>query len=263
MLPAQNSLTKSTYRSLMIGASMGLTALTLSQTAAAITTKNVTYTVGNQAYEGYYAKADKPNAPFILLIHDWDGLTDYERKRADMLANEGYNVFAADMFGQGIRPTSVEENKKLTGELYDDRSKMRRILEGALNAGRLQGNDVRKGITMGYCFGGTAALELARSGFPQKAFVPFHGAFDIPTGQNYDKTTGEILVFHGSADDSVSLESFATLGKTLEAAKVPHEMITYSGAPHAFTVFDSDRYDARADERSWKRYLDFLANTYK
>lgn len=263
MLPAQNSLTKSTYRSLMIGASMGLTALTLSQTAAAITTKNVTYTVDNQAYEGYYAKADKPNAPFILLIHDWDGLTDYERKRADMLANEGYNVFAADMFGQGIRPTSVEENKKLTGELYDDRSKMRRILEGALNAGRLQGNDVRKGITMGYCFGGTAALELARSGFEQKAFVPFHGAFDIPTGQNYDKTTGEILVFHGSADDSVSLESFATLGKTLEAAKVPHEMITYSGAPHAFTVFDSDRYDARADERSWKRYLDFLANTYK
>lgn len=263
MLPAQNYLAKSTYRSLMIGASMGLTALTLSQTAAAITTKNVTYTVDNQAYEGYYAKADKPNAPFILLIHDWDGLTDYERKRADMLANEGYNVFAADMFGQGIRPTSVEENKKLTGELYDDRSKMRRILEGALNAGRLQGNDVRKGITMGYCFGGTAALELARSGFEQKAFVPFHGAFDIPTGQNYDKTTGEILVFHGSADDSVSLESFATLGKTLEAAKVPHEMITYSGAPHAFTVFDSDRYDARADERSWKRYLDFLANTYK
>ena len=263
MLPAQNSLTKSTYRSLMIGASMGLTALTISQTAAAITTKNVTYTVDNQAYEGYYAKADKPNAPFILLIHDWDGLTDYERKRADMLAEEGYNVFAADMFGQGIRPTSVEENKKLTGELYDDRSKMRRILEGALNAGRLQGNDVRKGITMGYCFGGTAALELARSGFPQKAFVPFHGAFDIPTGQNYDKTKGEILVFHGSADDSVSLESFATLGKTLEAAKVPHEMITYSGAPHAFTVFDSDRYDARADERSWKRYLDFLANTYK
>lgn len=263
MLPAQNSLTKSTYRSLMISASMVLTALTLSQTAAAITTKNVTYTVDNQAYEGYYAKADKPNAPFILLIHDWDGLTDYERKRADMLAEEGYNVFAADMFGQGIRPTSVEENKKLTGELYDDRSKMRRILESALNAGRLQGNDVRKGITMGYCFGGTAALELARSGFEQKAFVPFHGAFDIPTGQNYDKTTGEILVFHGSADDSVSLESFVTLGKTLEAAKVPHEMITYSGAPHAFTVFDSDRYDARADERSWKRYLDFLANTYK
>lgn len=263
MFPTQNVSTKSAYRSLLVGASISLMALTVSQTAAAITTKNLTYTVDNQVYEGYYAKADKPNAPFILLIHDWDGLTDYERKRADMLAEEGYNVLAADMFGQGIRPTSVEENKRLTGALYDDRNKMRRILQGALNAGRLQGNDVRQGVTMGYCFGGTAALELARSGFPQKAFVPFHGAFEIPTGQNYDKTTGEILVFHGSADESVSLESFATLGKTLEAAKVPHEMITYSGAPHAFTVFGSDRYDARADERSWKRYLDFLADEYK
>jgi len=254
---------KSLYRSLALGTSLTLMALTFSQTAAAITTKNITYTVDDQAYEGYYAKADKANAPFILLIHDWDGLTDYERKRADMLATEGYNVLAADMFGQGVRPTSIEENKRLTGELYDDRSKMRRLLEGALNAGRLQGNDVREGVTMGYCFGGTVALELARSGFPQKAFVPFHGAFDIPTGQSYDQTTGEILVFHGSADESVSLESFATLGKTLEAAKVPHEMVTYSGAPHAFSVFGSDRYDARADERSWKRYLDFLTDEYK
>ena len=254
---------KRLYRSLAFGSSLCLMALTFSQTAAAITTKNITYTVDDQAYEGYYAKADKANAPFILLIHDWDGLTDYERKRADMLATEGYNVLAADMFGQGIRPTSIEENKRLTGELYDDRSKMRRLLEGALNAGRLQGNDVREGVTMGYCFGGTVALELARSGFPQKAFVPFHGAFDIPTGQNYDKTTGEILVFHGSADESVSLESFANLGKTLEAAKVPHEMVTYSGAPHAFSVFGSDKYDARADERSWKRYLDFLTEEYK
>jgi dienelactone hydrolase len=262
MLSTPRFLSKSAYSSLIISAAVSMMALTVSQTAAAITTKNVTYTVDDQAYEGYYAKADKPNAPFILLIHDWDGLTDYERKRAEMLATEGYNVLAADMFGQGIRPTSVEENKRLTGALYDDRSKMRRLLEGALNAGRLQGNDVRKGVTMGYCFGGTVALELARSGFPQKAFVPFHGAFDIPTGQSYDKTTGEILVFHGSADDSVSLESFATLGKTLEAAKVPHEMITYSGAPHAFTVFGSDRYDARADKRSWNRYLDFLANEY-
>lgn len=263
MLPNTTHLPNNFYRSLFVGTSLGLMVLTLSQTAAAITTKNITYTVDNQPYEGYYAKADKPNAPFILLIHDWDGLTDYERKRADMLANQGYNVLAADMFGQGIRPTSIEENKRLTGALYKDRNKMRRLMAGALTAGQLQGNNVHEGVTMGYCFGGTVALELARSGFPQKAFVPFHGAFDIPTGQSYDKTTGEILVFHGSADESVSLESFATLGKTLEAAKVPHEMVTYSGAPHAFSVFGSDRYDARADQRSWKRYLDFLADEYK
>ena len=257
-----NSL-KSTYRTLLLASSLGILALTASQTASAITSKNITYTVDNQGYEGYYAKADVPNAPFILLIHDWDGVTDYERTRADMLAKEGYNVLAADMFGTGVRPTAMEDKKRLTGALYDDRAKMRRLLEAALNVGQDQGNNVQEGVTMGYCFGGTVALELARAGFPQKAFVPFHGAFDIPKGQNYDNTKGEILVFHGTADEAVSMESFMTLGKTLEAAKVPHEMVTYSGARHAYTVFGSDRYDARADGRSWKRYMDFLSDEYK
>lgn len=250
-------------RSLLVGTSMGLIALAISQTAAAITTKNITYTVDNQSYQGYYAKADKPNAPFILLIHDWDGLTDYERQRADMLATEGYNVLAADMFGQGIRPTTIEDKKRLTGVLYEDRNKMRRLLAGALTAGQQQGNNVREGVTMGYCFGGTAALELARSGFPQKAFVPFHGELNIPKGQNYDTTVGEILVMHGSADEVVPLADFATLGKALEASNVAHEMISYSGAHHAFSIFGSDKYDARADKRSWKRYMDFLAEEYK
>ncbi len=263
MLSTSTDSTVNFFPSFIIATSLGLLTFMVSQTAAAITTKNITYTVDNQTYEGYYAQADKPNAPFILLIHDWDGVTDYERKRADMLATEGYNVLAADMFGAGIRPTTMEDKKRLTGALYDDRNKMRRLLTGALNVGQQQGNNVKEGVTMGYCFGGTVALELARAGFPQKAFVPFHGAFDIPAGQNYDNTTGEILVFHGSADEAVPLDTFTTLGKTLEAAKVPHEMITYSGARHAFSVFDSDRYDARADKRSWKRYMDFLAEAYK
>lgn len=259
-----NFLSKHLHSSLVAGASLGLMTLMFSQTAAAITSTDITYKVDDQPYQGYYAKADKPNAPFILLIHDWDGLTDYERKRADMLATEGYNVLAADMFGTGVRPTETEEKKRLTSALYDDRSKMRRLLQGALNAGRLQGNDVSKGVTMGYCFGGSVALELARSGFPQKAFVPFHGGLEIPKGQNYDKVNGEILVFHGTADEAVPLEDFTSLGKALEASKVPHEMITYSGAVHAFTDFNNpDRYNARADKRSWKRYLDFLAEEYQ
>ena len=251
------------FRSLIVSATISFVGLLASQSALAITTKNITYSVDNQPYKAYYAKADKAGAPFILLIHDWDGLTDYEKKRADMLANQGYNVLAADMFGASIRPTKLEDKKRLTSELYDDRSKMRRLLAGALNVGQEQGNNVQKGVTMGYCFGGTVALELARSGFEQKAFVPFHGGLEIPANQNYDKTKGEILVFHGTADEAVSLESFTIFAKTLETAKVPHEMVTYSGARHAYTVFDSDRYDARADQRSWKRYMDFLTEAYK
>jgi len=254
----------SCFQTMLVGLSVSALTLVFSQSAAAITTQDISYTVDNQPYQGYYAQADTPNAPFILLIHDWDGLTDYEKKRADMLASEGYNVLAADMFGAGIRPTELEDKKRLTSELYDDRSKMRRLLAGALNTGQAQGNNVHEGVTMGYCFGGGVALELARAGFEQKAFVPFHGGLETPTGQSYDKTKGEILVFHGTADEAVPLEDFTALGKTLEASKVPHEMITYSGAVHAFTDFNNpDRYDARADQRSWSRYLDFLANTYK
>lgn len=254
---------KKQYKSLLVGASIGLLTLGASQAASAITTKNITYTVDNQAYEGYYAKADTPNAPFILLLHDWDGLTDYERKRADMLATEGYNVLAADLYGQGIRPTELEDKKRLTGELYQDRNKMRHLIEAALNTGQAQGNNVRDGVTMGYCFGGSAALELARSGFPQKAFVPFHGDLATPPLQNYNNTQGEILVFHGTADQVVPFEDFTTLGKTLEEAHVPHEMITYSGAPHAFTDFEAESYDERADKRSWNRYIEFLDNLYE
>lgn len=258
------SVSKKPCYKLMLSSSLAMMVLVISQSASAITSKTITYTVDNQTYESYYAKADKANAPFILLIHDWDGLTDYERKRADMLATEGYNVLAADMFGQGIRPTKLEDKKRLTAELYDNRSKMRRILSAALNTGQAQGNDARKGVTMGYCFGGSVALELARSGFPQKAFVPFHGGLETPASQNYDNVNGEILVFHGSADEAVPLEDFTALGKTLEASKVPHEMITYSGAVHAFTDFNSpDRYNARADKRSWNRFLDFLADSYR
>lgn len=251
-------------RSFLMITTLGILAATASQTASAITTKDITYTVDNEAYQGYYAKADRPNAPFILLIHDWDGLTDYEKKRADMLAKAGYNVLAADMFGTGVRPTKLEDKKRLTSELYDDRSKMRRLLAGALTTGQAQGNNVREGVTMGYCFGGGVALELARSGFEQKAFVPFHGGLETPELQKYDNVKGEILVFHGTADEAVPFEDFTKLGKTLEEANVAHEMITYSGAVHAFTDFNyPDRYNERADKRSWNRYLTFLENSYK
>ena len=94
--------------------------------------KTVTYQVRGDAYEGYFVSAGK-QAPLVLLIHDWDGLTDYEVKRADMLADMGYSVFAADLFGAGVRPTEVVDKRQHTGELYKDRDKMRALMNGALD----------------------------------------------------------------------------------------------------------------------------------
>jgi dienelactone hydrolase len=223
---------------------------------------HVTYQVDGKAYAGYYT-SEKRGAPLVLLIHDWDGLTDYEVKRAEMLAEMGYSVFAADLFGAGVRPTEVKDKRQHTGELYKDREKMRALLFGALKAAKGWGADTSRAVAMGYCFGGAAVLEFARAGAPLKGFVTFHGGLSTPAGQDYGKTQGAVLVFHGTADDSITMDHFAALAKELESAGVAHEMTTYSGAPHAFTVFGSDRYRAEADAKSWTRLTAFLKEALK
>ena len=220
----------------------------------------VGYKVNGQNFEGYY-RSPKGKAPLILLVHDWDGLTSYEIKRADMLAELGYAVFAVDLFGAGIRPSSIEEKKKLTTALYADRDRMRTLLMGAMEAAKNQGGNIENSVAMGYCFGGAAVLELARSGAPLKGFVSFHGGLETPEGQNYKNVAGKILILHGSADTSVTMDQFAALTNTLEREGKEHEMITYSGAPHAFTVFASDSYREDADRKSWKRFTEFLTET--
>ncbi len=224
--------------------------------------KTIPYDVAGQAYEGFFV-SPAPKAPLVLLIHDWDGLTGYEVKRARMLAKLGYAVFAADLFGARVRPTQVKDKRQHTGELYKDRKKMRTLIQGALDAAHKLGADTANTVVMGYCFGGAAALEFARSGAPMKGFVTFHGGLKTPPGQDYSKTRGKVLVLHGTADTAITMDQFAALARELETHQVAHEMTTYSGAPHAFTVFDSDRYRADADRASWQRFIRFLTETFK
>jgi len=222
----------------------------------------IKYQINGEDYEGYYVSVTE-NAPLVLLIHDWDGLTGYEIKRAEMLAAMGYSVFAADLFGAGERPTRVVDKRQHTGELYKDRKKMRSLMTGALEKAESLGGNTDNAVAMGYCFGGAAVLELARSGADLKGFATFHGGLKTPAGQDYGKTKGEVLIMHGSADTAITMDQFAGLANDLESADIPHEMITYSGAPHAFTVFDTDRYREDVDRKSWDRFKQFLqATTY-
>lgn len=222
----------------------------------------VNYQVNGAEYEGYWV-SPADDAPLVVLLHDWDGLTDYEIKRAEMLAQEGYAVFAADLFGAGIRPTEVVDKRQHTGELYKDRSKMRSLMNGALAVAKSRGGNVDNAVVMGYCFGGAAALEMARSGADMKGFVTFHGGLQTPPDQNYDMAKGRFQIHHGSADTAITMEQFAGLAKELEAASLPHEMISYGGAPHAFTVLGSSRYREDADKKSWRSFLNFLDETVK
>jgi len=231
--------------------------LFISGSALAVEGESVSYQVNGQNYEGYYISPAK-DARLILMVHDWDGLTDYEVKRAEMLMKEGYAVFAVDLFGAGVRPTKVEDKRQHTGELYKDRQKMRDLLNGGLKAAEVKGAQTYDVVAMGYCFGGAAVLELARSGADMKGFVTFHGGLKTPQDQDYAKTKGSVLVMHGAADQAISMEDFTALSKALEASQVSNEMIVYSGAPHAFTVFDSPNYREEADHKSWHRFLAFL-----
>ena len=176
-----------------------------------------TYEVNGRPYEGYFI-SPSPDAPLVLLIHDWDGLTDYEVKRAEMMAELGYAVFAVDLFGAGVRPETVEERRRLTGALYEDREEMRARLNASLEAARAHAGDTTRVVAMGYCFGGTAVLELARSGADLEGFVTLHGGLSTPEGQDYSRAGGEFLILHGTADESVSMDEFASLAVQLEQA---------------------------------------------
>ncbi|PWG64873.1 dienelactone hydrolase family protein [Spiribacter halobius] len=231
--------------------------------SAEIVSGNVVYEVDGERFEGYHARntALGDDQPTVFIVHDWDGLTDYEKRRAEMLAEQGYAAFAVDMFGEGVRPESVDHRRALTGALYEDRERMRELVQAGLDAMAEQsGFDPDRVVAMGYCFGGTVTLEMARAGMDVDGFVTFHGGLGTPEGQDYGDVPAPILVLHGTRDQAVTMEDVTDLVGRLDAEGVDFRMELYGGARHAFTVFGGDRYQPTADLRSWEALQDFLAD---
>lgn len=219
---------------------------------------DVSYTVDGEAFTGYFAAAESPRG-LVLIVHDWDGMTDYERRRADMLADMGYSAFALDMFGDATPTETVDHRRAATGALYQDRERMRALIQAGVAQARERAGDTNM-VVMGYCFGGAVALEMARSDMAGEAagFASFHGGLSTPEGQSWTGDEPPLLILHGGADTSITMDDVATLAKELETAGTPYAIEVYSGAPHAFTVFGSNRYQERADTASWDAFSDFL-----
>jgi dienelactone hydrolase len=219
---------------------------------------DVAYDVSGEAFTGYFAEAQDPKG-LVLIVHDWDGMTDYERKRADMLAEMGYSAFALDMFGNDTPTETVDHRRAATGALYQDRERMRTLIEAGVAKARELAGDTQM-VVAGYCFGGAVTLEMARSDMASMAtgYASFHGGLSTPEGQSWTGDEPPVLVLHGGADTSITMDDVATLAKELETAGTPYAIEVYSGAPHAFTVFGSDRYQERADTASWDAFSDFL-----
>lgn len=249
----------------LLGASAAL-ALTAGAAEAQIRTENVVYEVDGASYEGYVAVNEgyEEARPLVVVIHDWDGLGDYERRRAQMLAELGFAAFAVDLYGQGVRPETTEEKQARSGALYQDREAMRARLMAGLEAARAQaGVDGDRAAAIGYCFGGAAALEFARAGADLEGFVSFHGGLETPEGATWDAVTGDILVLHGSNDPVAPMTQVASLAEAMNGAGIDYRMEIYGGAKHAFTVWGTPQsqatgYDPQADLQSWNEMLTFL-----
>ncbi|MBU6235402.1 MAG: dienelactone hydrolase family protein [Alphaproteobacteria bacterium] len=231
--------------------------------------ETVIYNDGDVTLEGYVAKTDKPNAPVVLVVHQWRGLSAHEKEHADMLAKEGYNAFAIDMYGQGIRPQDPKDAGAEATKYKTNAPLARQRLKAAIDyAKTIQGVDASRMAIMGYCFGGTMALEAARMGADLKAAVSFHGGLGTPAPAKAGDIKASIAVHHGADDPLVPPAEVEGFIKEMKESKADWVFTEYAGAVHAFTHKDAGNdpstglaYNEKADKRSWSALLSFLKET--
>ncbi|MCB1539116.1 MAG: dienelactone hydrolase family protein [Alphaproteobacteria bacterium] len=233
--------------------------------------ESVLYKDGETLLEGYLAHAGNPDAPMVLVFHQWMGITDHEKERAERLAQEGYNAFAIDMFGKGVRPENVAVAAKTSGIYKNDLKLARRRFDGALGCIRgLSGMDLTRLGAIGFCFGGTMALELARTGLPElKAVVSFHGLLTTPQPVKKPGTIkAAINIQHGADDPLESRAEIEAFKQEMNAAGADWSFTEYAYAVHAFTQKGAGddpstgaAYNEKADKRSWRAMIDFFRET--
>ncbi len=235
---------------------------------AGVKTEVVEYKDGKTTLEGFLAHDDSISGtrPAVIIVHQWMGLSEHEKNSAKLLAEKGYVVLAADIYGKGIRPTNVEDAGKLAGKYKADTQLFRAREKAAYDF--LKKNkmvDSKRIVIMGYCFGGTGALEAARSGLPVVGAVSFHGGLSTQKPQDAKNIKSKILVLHGAIDPYVSAEEVSGFMKEMNDAKVDYQFTAYSGAVHAFTqkeagsdISKGAAYNENAARRSWQALLGFL-----
>jgi dienelactone hydrolase len=245
-----------------------------SVSSAAIRTETITYKYGDVRLMGYLAYDDSSQVrrPAVLLVHEWWGLNDFIKRRTVQVASLGYIAFAADIYGDGFVTKDPKEAGKLAGSFRGgDRKLLRERVNAGLQVLMNHGlTDKTKIAAIGYCFGGTTVLELARSGADIAGVVSFHGGLDTPNPDDAKNIKSKVLVLHGADDPNVPVMQVNAFEDEMRKAKVDWQMVSFGGAVHSFTNPDSGSdnsrgiaYNEKADKRSWEHMKMFFAEVFK
>lgn len=208
---------------------------------AAVVAKAVPYEIDGEAFEGVLLYDDSVTTPRpgLLAIPNWMGVNDDTVAKAARAAGSRYVVFLADMYGKAVRPSNADEARAAATSVRADRALMRRRAQAAVEVLRAQGDEValdtRRLGAIGFCFGGGAVLELARSGAPLQGFVSFHGNLDTPNPADAKNIQAPVLVLHGADDPAVPQAQVDGFVAEMKAAGVDWQLVSYGGAVHSFT----------------------------
>ena len=220
-----------------------------------------------------YDDAKQGKVPGVMIVHEWTGLGDYVKERARMLAKLGYVAFGADIYGKGIRPSAKEAGPIASKYKAGDRALLRaRAMAGIDELKKQPHVDTTRIAAMGYCFGGTTVLELARMGADLRGVASFHGGLDTQTPAQAGRVKAKVVAYHGAEDPTMKPEVVSGFQDEMRNAKADWTFTEYSGAFHSFTnphMTGKDaapgvaEYNKPADERSWASFQNNLEEWFR
>jgi dienelactone hydrolase len=238
-----------------------------------VTVRSVVYQIDGQPYESrlVFDSGDASSRPGLVMAPNWMGVSQGAEKIAQAVAEQGYVVLVADLYGQGTRPNNGNEAGAAMMPLKSDRALLRKRMQAALDALKSQTDapvDSRKLATFGFCFGGCCSLELARTGAALKAAVSFHGTLDTPNPADAKNIQGSVLVLHGASDPLVSKDQLPAFEAEMNAAGVDWQLLSYGGAVHSFTDPEANvpgtmMYDAKTAKRAFVSMHNLLDEVFK
>lgn len=244
-----------------------LIVLTLVALQANAQLKPVSYHDGNQKLNGFASQPSKSlsKKPGILILPAWKGISNHSKETAEKLAGLGYHAFIADIYGEGNYPSNVEEAGKQSGKYKNDYKLYQKRISLALEQLVKSGANTDNIVIIGYCFGGTGALEAARGGLPVQGVVSFHGGLGKDASRPNEPVKTKVLVLHGADDTYVPQKDIDAFQKEMKDGKADWQMVYYGNAVHAFTEKESGNdnskgaaYNEKADKRSWSDFMVFL-----